>query len=102
MIDEQRQKDLVTLIEEKKVFQQLLEHPGWCKLVGIIQDQVDNLQTQALFRPLKSMDEVLEQEFTKGRIEGRLSLTGTIETLLEEYDASIDQLRGEEDGPGTE
>jgi hypothetical protein len=40
---------------------------------------------------LKGADEAFVQEFRKGQLEGRLSLTNTIETIIADLDIEIER-----------
>lgn len=96
-MDDNEVKGLESLRELKREYQSLLEHPAWHKLVAVVQKQVDELQ-QALLMPLRSQDEVFLREFNKGQLEGRLSLTNTIETLIETLEMDIRKAENERDG----
>lgn len=89
-----RELDLATLQDLRKQFQQLLDHPAWGKLIAVVQGQVDELQ-QVCLRPLSSPDEVYVREFQKGQLEGRLSLTNTLETLIAELELDIERKQNE-------
>ena len=49
--DDLRDPDLVSLIDEKRAWQRLIDTPEWGKLIAVLQGQVDELQG-VLFRPL--------------------------------------------------
>lgn len=87
---------------ERKQWEKLIESPEWGKLVGILQQQADALQQEILFNPLAGHDAVFAQEFRKGQLEGRLSISNTVETVLGEIQAEIETLtRKDEDGTRT-
>jgi hypothetical protein len=87
---------------ERKQWEKLIESPEWGKLVAILQTQADALQQEILFSPLAGHDAVFTQEFRKGQLEGRLSITNTVETVLGEIQAEIDGLtRKDDDGTRT-
>jgi hypothetical protein len=90
MTDDARDPDLVSLIDVKREWQSLLDSPQWGKLVEVLQAQVDELQ-QVLLRPLSSRDEVFVKEFQKGQLEGRLSITNTVETIIAELEVEIER-----------
>ncbi len=69
----------------------LLSLPVWGKLVGVIQAQVDALQSQILNSPINSLGDVAQIEKAKGSLEGRLSLTRTIETWQEEMNYIVNR-----------
>lgn len=91
---EERKFDRATLQDMRKQYQSLLEHPAWCKLMAVVQGQVDELQ-QILLMPLKAPEEVYMREFNKGQLEGRLSLTNTLQTLIETIEFDLERTEDE-------
>lgn len=91
-MNEERQRDLVTLQEERKEWQRLLESPQWGKLIGLLQQQVDELQ-QVLLMPCTTRKEQMLAEFRKGQLEGRLSISNTVETLVEDLTTEIERMQ---------
>lgn len=90
--DDLRDPDLVSLIDEKRAWQRLIDTPEWGKLIAVLQGQVDELQG-VLFRPLSSKNEVYLREFQKGQLEGRLSVSNTVETMIAELESEIERKR---------
>jgi hypothetical protein len=77
----------------------LLKSPGFMTLMNIATSQVEARKQSIFLNPLKSMDEVLEQEYKKGEISGISlfkemvniqikSLEDEIETLLKNQENS--------------
>lgn len=81
-------KDVVTLRDELRGWQRLIDSPEWGKLIAILQEQVDEIQ-RSLLRPLASSDEIYVKEFQKGQLEGRLSVSNTVETIISELEEEI-------------
>jgi len=84
---------LVALIEKKKAWESLTSSPAWMNLVQVLQEQADELQRSVIYTPLTRLDDVPLQEFRKGQLEGRLSITVTAETILSELDFDIDRVK---------
>jgi hypothetical protein len=87
------QTRLINLIEERKGWEKLTSTPEWLKLVTTLQGQADDLQRNIIYHPLTSLDEIYLQEFRKGQLEGRLSVTVTAETILSDLDFEISRLK---------
>lgn len=69
MVDE-GQQELRELQEERFNLGELLKHPGYKWLMEVAASQVEMRKQQVFLRPLKAMDEILEQEYQKGEISG--------------------------------
>lgn len=95
-----QEEKLAELVEDKKIWQGLLSHPGWDKLVAVLQDQADQLQFQVVHQPLESMDQVLKQEWQKGKLCGLLLVSEVVQGNLDDIQQEIDFLRGTEDAAG--
>lgn len=87
-------EQIVKLSDQKKAWEKLITTPEWASLMTMLQGQVDTFQQRILFVPLTKLEDALPQEYMKGQIEGRLSLTNTIETLIEELENELNALRG--------
>lgn len=85
------------LIEEKKMWEGLLDLPQWQKLIGVLQEQADMLQAQVVFTPLTGADAAFAQEYLKGKLAGLLQVSKTVEGLMAEIQLEIDELTGEDD-----
>jgi len=95
------QSRLVNVLEEKKAWEALTSSPAWGKLIRVLQEQADELQRTIIYTPLTRQDDIFVQEFRKGQLEGRLSITVTAETLLSELEFEINQLKEQLDDSGT-
>lgn len=95
------QSRLVNVLEEKKAWEALTSSPAWGKLIRVLQDQADELQRTIIYTPLTRQDDIFVQEFRKGQLEGRLSITVTAETILSELEFEINQLKEQLDDSGT-
>jgi len=87
------QTRLINLIEERKMWETLTLSPSWMKLVTTLQSQADDLQRNIIYQPLTSLDAVYLQEFRKGQLEGRLSITVTAETIISDLDFEISRVK---------
>lgn len=90
---EDPQSVLISLLEERKLWETLTSSPAWGKLVTTLQDQADGLQRSIIYTPLQSADEVFAQEFRKGQLEGRLSVSVTAESIMAELDDEIQRIK---------
>lgn len=95
------QSRLVNVLEEKKAWEALTSSPAWGKLIRVLQEQADELQRTIIYTPLTRQDDIFVQEFRKGQLEGRLSITVTAETILSELEFEINQLKEQLDDSGT-
>ena len=86
-------EELTDLSDSKKGWEKLIESAEWSQLVSILQGQVDGMQNLILFSPLRGADEVYAQEYMKGQIEGRLSITNTVTTIISELTSELDSIR---------
>lgn len=71
------------IFEQKKGYEDLQSSPAFIKLIGEIQAQVDGLQQEILFGPVRTQEDLFFRERQKGMLEGRLSITNTLTTLVE-------------------
>jgi hypothetical protein len=76
-------EDSANISDQKKELQRLLDSPAWGHIIGVIQQQTDSLQNEILFAPITSEADLYMLERKKGMLEGRLSLSITVETMLE-------------------
>lgn len=102
MTEETRYQEPVNIFEQKKLIENLISSPGFVMLAKVIQAQVDGLQNEVLFSPLKSMDEAFVMERKKGQIEGRLSLMATAEAMLEELQMDYQQAHAKKEQENVE
>jgi hypothetical protein len=75
--------------ERKAVLTDMIKSPGWRLFAEAVQEQNDAAVAGAIMRPLKSLDESLEQEFVKGTITGRVATVALPETMIEQLEAEI-------------
>lgn len=87
------QSKLTTLLEKKKAWESLTSSTPWMKLVRVLQEQADELQRSIIYTPLTRQDDIFLQEFRKGQLEGRLSITTTAETILSELEYDLDRIK---------
>ena len=66
-------------------------------ITQVVQDQVDTLQNLILFGTVESSGDIYRLERMKGQLVGRLSLTRTMETLLENIEVDLNLSRIEAD-----
>lgn len=91
-MEEERVRDLATLQDERKEWQRLIDSPQWGKLIGLMQQQVDEFQ-QTLLMPCASRKDQMLAEYRKGQLEGRLSISNTVETLIEQLTEEIERIQ---------
>ena len=89
---------LTRALDSKRGWEKLIATPEWSQLMTVLQEQTDSFQRHILFVPLRKLDDALEIEYMKGQLEGRLSLTNTIETIIEGLEIEINSLRKPENG----
>lgn len=92
-MSENLQQEISKCLETKRLLEQLLESPAWARVVGIVQEQVDAYQREVLFTPCLSVDSAFSQEYKKGQIEGRLSISMAVETEIETCEINLAHLR---------
>lgn len=63
--------------------------------------QIEMRRNQYELRPLKTLDETLEQEFSKGEISGMRMLMQLVKDMIEEDETLIEVLKEAEDGAET-
>lgn len=97
-MEEEEVTKLGRALERQRVLKQLLEHPGWLRVVAIAQEQADHLQGEILFTPCLGIDSAMAQEYKKGQLEGRLCLSSLIQAELDVCASTILNLRRQQDG----
>lgn len=95
------QGKLVQLLEARKAWEALTSSPAWTNLIRVLQEQADELQRSIIYTPLAHQDDIYAQEFRKGQLEGRLSITVTVETILSELEFDINRVKELLDDGGT-
>jgi hypothetical protein len=86
-------EQIVKLSDQKKGWEKLITTPEWGQLMAVLQAQVDVFQQRILFTPLQRLEDAMPQEYMKGQMEGRLSLTNTVETIIEGLENELNSLR---------
>lgn len=88
----------LSLSEQKKLWEGLLQNSMWVSLVEALQAQADALQNEILFGPVESTGDAFRMERKKGQLEGRLSITVTATAMLEEVETDLRRILQEESG----
>jgi len=92
-------EDSANISDQKKELQRLLDSPAWGHIIRVIQQQTDSLQNEILFGAITSEADLYMMERRKGMLEGRLSLSSTVETMMEnlavDLNAAIEKKEGE-------
>jgi hypothetical protein len=99
---ENLQAEISSNLSLKRELEQFLESPGWARVQGIVQQQVDALQREVLFTPCSSVDSAFSQEYKKGQIEGRLSISTVVEAEIEMCEMNLLNLRRLENAERTD
>jgi len=99
--DQDLQAEVRVLQEESSRLSSLQQHAGYGYLVEIAKGQMENRLNQILLSPLKTMDEVLAQEFLKGEYAGIRLFTDMVQLRIEVLKEEIEK-RMKEDEHDTE
>lgn len=91
---ETRRVDVTVQLRE---LQTLQLSAAWRQLTGVIQEQVDMLQNRIIFGEVKAAEDLYMIERLKGQLEGRLSLSMTLETLIETLEMDLKQVQKTEE-----
>lgn len=95
-LSESDKKARVTeLTVEVREWEELISMPGWIRYTKMLQDRVDQLQQEILFKPITSVEEVYMTERAKGEMRASLNQAVIVETALEQAKFSLSQLKGE-------
>jgi hypothetical protein len=89
------------LQEELSKLRGLVLHAGYDYLVKIAQAQLETRRQQIILTPLKSMDEVLAQEFAKGETAGIELFTRLVDIRINYLESEINE-RLKENGDESE
>ncbi len=89
------------LQEELSKLRGLVLHAGYDYLVKIAQAQLETRRQQIILTPLKSMDEVLAQEFAKGETAGIELFTRLVDIRINDLESEINE-RLKENGDESE
>lgn len=88
-------------LDRKRGLKALLESTGWSILVATMQDQVKARIEALVLSPLKTSDEVYQQEFSKGEISA-LQLVLRLPELLMDEVAFAEATAGEQENEDDE
>lgn len=69
-LDEPKSPEVRELQEELSSLNSLKKHPGYQYLISVAEGQIASRMQGLILTPLKTMDEVLEQEYKKGEVGG--------------------------------
>lgn len=89
---DEQQPELRELQEELFRLRELQRNPGYKYLLEIAEAQLETRKQAVFLNPLKSMDEVLEQEYKKGEIQGITLFTQIVETRAKDLEDTILEL----------
>lgn len=85
-------EQLRALQEERSNLSKLLEHPGFVEYLRILEAQIESRRNSIFLKPLKSMDEALEQEYRKGEIAALLLAKELTAIQLREVNEEIEAI----------
>ena len=85
-----KEVSLRELQEERSELVKLLEAPGYKRLMLLAEAQIKSRQDTLCITPLKQMDGVLEQEFSKGEVHGIMLFTKIVDIELEQLNQEIE------------
>lgn len=81
--------------EERSRLLSLLAHPGWKWFEGILDTQIEARRNHYELQPLKKMDEVLEEQYIKGELNGLRTSKFLIIARVEELENDIQEYEKE-------
>ena len=85
-------EEVRVLQEERFRLSSLREHDGYKYLIEIAQAQIETRRQAVFLKPLKSMDEILEQEYLKGELSGITLFSQMVDIRVEELTGEITHL----------
>lgn len=81
------------------VYRSFTEHPAWHMYARLLNDQMNTRKGEILLKPIKSTEQIYEQEYMKGEISGltlaQVSIFAIIEGLEQEVKVTREQLESE-------
>ena len=83
--------ELRELQEELSKLKSLQEHRGYEYLMQVAESQLENRRQQILLTPLRAMDEVLMQEYSKGEVSGIELFTKLVEIRINDLTQEIQE-----------
>ena len=75
--------------EERSRLLSLTNHVGWKWYEGILDSQIEARRNTYELRPLKTMDEVLEEQYVKGELNGLRTVKALVIARVEELENDI-------------
>jgi hypothetical protein len=81
------------LSETLRALQDLVASSAWKKYSDLIDAQVKGRVDQLVLKPLRSIDETLEQEYAKGEIAGMRFSLNIVTDLIDTGTAELEQVR---------
>ncbi|MFM6926980.1 MAG: hypothetical protein ACKOX6_00860 [Bdellovibrio sp.] len=90
--DELLEKESV-LSENLRALQDLVASSAWKKYSDLIDAQVKGRIDQLVLKPLRGIDETLEQEYAKGEIAGMRFSLNIVADLIDTGAAELEQVR---------
>ena len=85
-------EEVRVLQEERSRLTNLREHSGYKYLMEIAAAQIETRRQAVFLKPLKSMDETLEQEYLKGELSGITLFSQMVDIRVDELAGEITQL----------
>ena len=79
-------------LQDRLILSELLENRGWLRLKELATTTGEGLQSQVL-APGMSIEDILQQQFTKGHAFGLLHFVEFPDMMIENANASIPQLK---------
>lgn len=90
-MDVEREPELRELQEELHSLKKLEQSPEYKKLLEIAKAQIESRKNGIILKPLKSKDEIFEQEFSKGEVSGIELFTNMLPTMIETLEDDIEE-----------
>lgn len=80
-----------------RALEELEKNAAYKKLTEDLQAIIDHAQNAIIMKPVRSQDEVLAQEFEKGKIVGILAFGASVQQLRETLEFELQQLKSEQE-----
>ena len=81
------------LLRKKDLLRTLVKHEGFIWLREILKEQVEGRTQQLIRTPLKSMDEVLEEQYLKGEIVSLELVLHWPEIMISDIEVDLEQFK---------
>ena len=95
-MEEDRNPSLEDLKETLHAYRNLVKSPAWVQLVENVRAQLDEQVGILIRKPLQGMDEVLNEQYSKGKIAGAEEVLDTVPLLMEQIEYEIKQREGDD------